>query len=754
MKQTGLEQSGLEQTVKPDTIRILEAPPEPKLLYPQPRLDAVEGLAIIRGTTFFAANRSGDLMPPGAPQVGLFCDDTRFLSHLELRVNGQEPIVLSSTTMGSDMARVELTVRGGSMPGDNLDLPVNTVYIHREQLLDRSQFYDVLDVHNFHDAEVTLNIELFFAADFMDIFQVRGLLRGKSGRYFAPQVHGPTVRFYYEGLDHRSRTTELCFAPQPHVLEEKRAKWELRLPPHAGDRITTTTIMAVRATRSRPPQPSTSAAHETLQDAHQRSAVQYGEWVENRTRLRSDNQIFDRMLETCAEDFYALRMPEKAGTAVAAGVPWFAALFGRDSILSSYETLLLDPELARGTLRVLASYQGEVENDERDEDPGKILHERRSGEMTATHEVAFGRSYGSVDATPLFLILAHEYLRWTGDHALLRELHRPLVAATNWILRYGDLDGDGLIEYCRRNPKGLFNQGWKDSGDANRHSDGRIAQPPIALVEVQGYAVRALAGASELLALLNETELAAQATKRSGELQNLIEERFWLEDRAFYAMALDRDKMPLRVDGSNPGHLLFSSAISAQRARQVTECALEKGLFSGWGIRTLSCKERAFNPMSYHCGSVWPHDNAIIGYGMARYGFHRQASIVFQALYDTALHFREYRLPELLCGIERQWKSDPVHYPVSCSPQAWAAGAPFLLLTGLLGLQPNADRGELAIVDPHLPAFLTTIRIENLRIGSSRIALNFQREGERTHCNVADVKGEDIKVSIVIPRAS
>jgi glycogen debranching enzyme len=727
----------------------MESPPEPKLLYPEPQLDAVEGLAIIRGSTFFAATRRGDLTPPGAPQVGLFCDDTRFLSRLELRINGQEPIVLSSTTMGADMARVEITVRGGSVSGENLDLPINTVYVHREQLLDHDRLYDILDIHNFHVAAVTLSVEIFFAADYMDIFQVRGLLRGKSGRYFCPEMLDSGVRLRYEGLDERSRSTELCFAPKPQVLEAQRAQWELRLPPRASERITTTITMQVSAAAE--PTQSTASRAETLDEARRSSAEQHSEWVVNCTQLRSDNRIFDAMLETSAEDFYALRMPEDRGTAVAAGVPWFAALFGRDSLLSSYETLLLDPELARGTLRVLASYQGQVKNDERDEDPGKILHERRSGEMTATDEVAFGRSYGSVDATPLFLILAHQYFRWTGDRALLRELKDPLKAATNWILHFGDLDGDGLIEYCRRNPKGLFNQGWKDSGDAIRHSDGRIAQPPVALIEVQGYAVRALADVSELLGLLNEPDLGMQAKERSAALRQLLEQRFWLEDRAYYAMALDGDKSPLRVDGSNAGHLLFSSAISSHRARQVTERLLDKSLFCGWGIRTLSCTENAFNPMSYHCGSVWPHDNALIGYGMARYGLHSQASTVFQALYDTALHFREYRLPELFCGIERQIKSEPVHYPVSCSPQAWAAGAPFLLLTGLLGLQPNADRGELAIVDPHLPPFLNTLRIENLRIGPSRIALDFKRDGERTHCNVIDVQGKEVRISIVFP---
>jgi glycogen debranching enzyme len=732
----------------------MDPPPEPKVLYPEPRLDAEEGLAIIRGSTFFAATRNGDLTPPGAPQVGLFCDDTRFLSHLELRVNGQEPIVLSSTTMGSDTARVELTVRGGSLAGNSLDLPINTVYIHREQLLDRDGLYDILDIRNYHDAEVALNLELLFAADFMDIFQVRGLLRGKSGHYFCPEVRESSVRFLYEGLDERRRTTELQFTPQPQFLESQRARWELQLPPRAGNRIITTMTMDVSAShRVKAPQ-TAAAAQGTLEETHLASVAQHRNWADNCTRLRSDNRIFDVMLETSAEDFYALRMPEARGTTVAAGVPWFAALFGRDSLLSSYQTLLLDPELARGTLRVLASYQGQVSNDERDEDPGKILHERRSGEMTATHEVAFGRSYGSVDATPLFLILAHEYFQWTGNYALIRELAEPLKSATKWILDYGDLDGDGLIEYCRRNPKGLFNQGWKDSGDANRHSDGRIAQPPIALIEVQGYAVRALLGVSELLGLLNEHPLATQAKQKSDELRALIEKCFWLEDRVYYAMALDREKQPLRVDGSNPGHLLFSSAITCDRARKVTNRLMRAPLFCGWGIRTLSCEEQFFNPMSYHCGSVWPHDNAIIGYGMARYGLHHEASIVFQALYDAALHFREYRLPELFCGIGHQFKSEPVHYPVSCSPQAWAAGAPFLLLTGLLGLRPCAARGELAIVNPHLPPFLKSLRIENLRVGSSRITLAFKREGERTNCNVLDVQGDQIKVSIVFPSNS
>lgn len=734
------------------TAALMEAPPEPKQLYPEQLLDSVEILALIHGSTFFAASRQGDLMPPGAPHIGLFYQDTRFLSQLELLVNSEKPLVLSCTTVDADSSRIELTARGGPTASDCLDIPVNTVYVHREQLLASDSFFDTLEIENFYDAEVTLGIELRFAADFMDIFQVRGLLRHKSGCYYKPEIQDSSVRFPYMGLDERSRVTELHFSPQPQTVEGNRAIWQCRLAPHGTTWLSVTVRMSV--TNKAEVNGRSSGQVLTFEEVKARSAVRHEEWHQACTRFRSDNDIFDALLQTSIEDFYALRMPEPAGTVVAAGVPWFAALFGRDSLLSSYETLILNPELARGTLRVLASYQGTESNDERDEDPGKILHERRSSEMTATNEVAFGRSYGSVDSTPLFLILAREYFRWTGDEALMRELKESFVAATRWILDYGDLDGDGLIEYCRRNPKGLFNQGWKDSGDANRHRDGKIAQPPVALVEVQGYAVRALAGASEMLSHLGEEKVAKQAVSRSEQLQKLIEKRFWLNDRGYYAMALDRDKSPLRVDGSNPGHLLFARAISRERAHQVADRLLGNGLFSGWGIRTLSSAESYFNPMSYHCGSVWPHDNAVIGYGMARYGFHEEACRIFQSLYETVLHFHDYRFPELFCGVERRVKGEPVHYPVSCSPQGWAAGAPLLLLSGLLGLRPSAEKDELEIVDPYLPPFLNMLRIENLRIGSSRIALVFKRKDGRINCNIADISGKKLKVSIVFASAA
>jgi glycogen debranching enzyme len=410
--------------------------------------------------------------------------------------------------------------------------------------------------------------------------------------------------------------------------------------------------------------------------------------------------------------------------------------------------LALNPSLARGTLRSLAARQGTLERAANDEQPGKILHELRFGEMTATGEVAFGQNYGSVDATPLLIILLSEYFKWTGDLELLEEMRAPLAAALNWLINYGDMDGDGLIEYCRKTDKGLLNQGWKDSGDAMAHADGTLAQAPIALVEEQGYAADAFRRAAELTRMLGDREQSDQLVARSNELMQKLEQSFWMPDEAYYAMALGRDKQPLAVISSNPGHLLFTGTIDGERARHVVTKLMEQGLFSGWGVRTLSDAEQTYNPMSYHRGSVWPHDNSMIAYGMARCGYSQEASKIFSALFEASLHFREYRLPELFCGNQRHHRDEPVQYPVSCSPQAWASGAPIMILTAVLGLQPDAPRGELKIVNPRLPEFLTFLEIRSLRIGKSWLDLDFHRQDDRTSCRVVGRRGEEVAINI------
>jgi glycogen debranching enzyme len=742
---------------KPSKLKEISPPLEPKIAYPEPHLANVEILALVRGKTFFTANHKGNLMPPGAPHIGFFCDDTRYLSQLELRINGHPPVPLSFSTEGAYSARIELTVKG-TVEGEGLDLPVNTIYVHREQLLQSDTLYDVIHLENFYQQRAKLLIEMNYDADFMDIFQVRGILRGKSGQYYAPITTQDGIKFVYKGLDERVRTTSIWFSPAPANIENKTARWEIELEP-LGKIHLTTTIQTHSDPRRNLADEASDADHQEYSPAEvaQRDDLrkplkmlrhEYEAWLEDCTRFRSNNKIFDSMLATSVEDFYALQIPDKAGTAVAAGVPWFAALFGRDSLIASFQSLILNPVLARGTLRVLASYQGNETRDDRDEEPGKILHEMRSGEMTETGEVAFGMNYGSVDATPLFIILLSEYRRWTADDALVRELGVPLQLAVEWLLTYAQIDHDYLIEYKRKTPKGLFNQGWKDSGDANMFPDGSIAQPPIALIEVQGYAIRALAEAALLLRALGNEEMAEKAEQRSEKIRSLLDPMFWMKKKKYYAMALDKDKKQLDVIASNPGHLLFTAAISDKRAKQVIETLLDEGLFSGWGIRTLSHDEPTFNPMSYHRGSLWPHDNSMIAYGMARYGFYEEASRVFTALYEAALRFRDYRLPELFCGIQRRDLDEPVQYPVSCSPQAWASGTPLLLLTAMLGLRPDATQGRLSIVNPHLPEFLDFLRMENFRVGDSRVTLEFQRQDDRTFCNVIGVKGQSVAISV------
>ncbi|MGA8729760.1 MAG: glycogen debranching N-terminal domain-containing protein [Terracidiphilus sp.] len=744
-----------ESGTLPVQLHEIPPPPEPRIAYPEPHLWTTDVTALVHGKTFLASDLAGNVMPPGHPNVGFFYDDTRYLSYLQLRVNGHPPVVLSSNTSDGISTRVEMTPKG-SIHGSGLDLPVNAVYMRREQVLEGGVLHDVLYLHNYHVEGIRLTIEFSFDADFMDIFQVRGIVRGKSGRYYAPVHEGNSSVFVYEGLDNKLRSTTIRFDPPPAQIRENSSSWNIELAPLGRSQISigivpriTDKTPSVSAGEFAKVEVAPGAARPGLDGALEELEDGLDVWLAECSRFNSDNDIFDAMLQTSIRDFYALQIRQSTGKMIAAGIPWFATLFGRDSLIASFETLILNSELAKGTLRVLAAFQGNRSSDERDEDPGKILHELRSGEMTNTGEVAFGRNYGSVDATPLFVVLLSEFFRWSGDMDFLVEMKPHLRAAVDWLLEYGDLDGDGLIEYCRRSPKGLFNQGWKDSGDAIEHADGSIAQPPIALVEVQGYAIDAFARASTLFALLGSHATSELMAKKSQELRKRLDEAFWLPEEGFYALALDREKRLVRVKASNPGHLLFANAIDDHRAQEVVNCLMDPDLNCGWGIRTLSQGEKTFNPMSYHRGSVWPHDNAIAAYGMALYGFHAQSAQVLSSLYETAMRFRDYRLPELFCGIQRGRGDDPVHYPVSCSPQAWASGAMFLILTGLLGIRPDARNREMKVVNPHLPHFLTKLSIDELRVGKSRIWLEFLRREGRTFCNVTRHEGEQISISVV-----
>jgi glycogen debranching enzyme len=717
---------------------------EPRLAYQALEPRKVDNLTLIDGKTFSATNVSGDIYPAGSPDVGFFHDDTRFLSHLELRIGGHRTVVLSAATEKTFSAQIELTT-GTITLRDSFDLPENTVHIRREQLLASEIFFDRMSFENFNLTPVDFNVEVLFDADFVDVFQVRGVARQQHGQYYQPLIRNDGIAFYYRGLDGLMRETLIKLSPRPTQVQERVARWELRLESLKRTVLEISVTPLVEACTSR------AQVYDLDHHLRQRRA-NFARWETSSSNFQTDNDVLDGLLKTAIGDFHALQIPDGDQHIIAAGIPWFATIFGRDSIIAAYQSLSLNSQLATDTLRVLARYQGREINDWRDEQPGKILHEYRAGEMTRDGEMPFGPYYGSVDSTPLFLTLLGETFNWTNDEQLVEELLPNVYAALEWIDQYGDLDGDGFVEYLRRSPKGLVNQGWKDSWDANMHRDGTVAKPPNALCEVQGYVYDAKYRMSSLLRNFGDVKTADRLKREAAELARRFDRAFWMPSRGFYAMALDAEKRPLEVISSNPGHLLFTRIISRDRARIVANRLMRDDMFSGWGWRTMSQEERVFNPLSYHRGSVWPHDNSIIAHGMAVNDMRDGALRILTSLYQAASKFRDYRLPELFCGIQRREYDEPVHYPVSCSPQAWASGAMFLILSSVLGLHPSAPRKELNIVNPQLPEWLDHIRIRNLRIGRSRVGLDFSRRGDRTFCNVVDVEGDKLLVNVAFKK--
>lgn len=730
------------QLLVPETDLIAVDSPhiEPRLAFQVLEPRKVNNLTLIDGKTFLSTTVAGDIQPGGAPDVGFFHQDTRFLSHLEFNIDGHRAVVLSSSTEKTYASQIELTT-GNITLRDSFDLPENTVHIRREQLLANDIFFDRLTFENFNRIPVDFVVELSYDADFVDVFQVRGVARRIHGQYFKPVVRGDQIIFVYRGLDNVLRQTLVHVSPPASSIEERTARWELHLEPLKQFHIEVNVTPFVDETNV------SEKSHSFASNLRQRRDA-FRAWETQSTTFESSNEVFDEMMKTCTGDFHALRIPAGKEHIIAAGIPWFATIFGRDSIIAAYQSLSLNPQLAIDTLRVLARHQGKVSNDWRDEEPGKILHELRDGEMTRCGEMPFGPYYGSVDATPLFLILLSETFNWTADEALVKELLPNAYAALEWIEKYGDLDGDGFVEYQRRSTKGLVNQGWKDSWDANIHCDGTVAQAPIALCEVQGYVYDAKYRMASLLRSFGDSKTADKLKKEANELAKRFEKAFWMPHKSFYAMALDGDKKPIEVISSNPGHLLFSRIIGRERARLVAQRLMREDMFSGWGWRTMSQDERVFNPLSYHRGSVWPHDNSLIAHGMSLNEDRGAAMRLMTALFQAALKFRDYRLPELFCGVRRREYDEPVHYPVSCSPQAWASGAMFLILTSVLGIRPSAQRKELNVINPQLPDWLDYVHIRNLRIGEVRVGLDFTRRGNRTFCNVVDIEGDKLLVNV------
>jgi glycogen debranching enzyme len=700
---------------------------------------AVEGALVLKhDRLFLLVDGHGDVAPPGRCGLGLFPDDTRILSEYALKVAGGPPSQLGAQIPQVFRAQIDLAVTDLPFGGAPWD-PKNSVHLRREILLD-DRLVERVTLTSYLPRAVDYWMELAVGSDFADIFELRGFQREGRGQFYAPRAEGDHIEMAYRGRDGALIGTCVRFAEPPTRVEARRARWEMRLEP--GRRwMAEWEVASVSGEAGWTP--ASMRPHGERQAA---LTDDYAGWRAECSQWETDVAEFDATLHRAVDDLRALYVEADGERIVSAGIPWYSTAFGRDSIITSLQTLAVNPEIAVDTLRYLARHQGEKEDPFTEEQPGKIMHELRRGELARAGEIPHVPYYGTVDATPLWLILLHETWRWTGDHSLVRELLPHAERALDWMDRYGDLDGDGLIEYHRVSEKGLANQGWKDSGDGVPFPDGTLPEPPIALVEVQGYAYDARVRTAALFEAAGRGEDAARLRERAERLREEVVRRFWLPERGTFALALDGRKRPLDTVTTNAGHLLWSRLPDAEQARRMAGVLLGPEMFSGWGIRTLSAEHPVYNPMSYHNGSIWPHDNAIVLMGLALYGWKQEALPVVSALHDAAANMKFHRLPELFCGMRRGEGMRPVLYPVSCSPQAWASGALFMIFQAVTGLLPDVSQGVLHIREPALPPFLRELRISNLRIGGSRVSLEFRRRGERTLANVLDVEGAPLKV--------
>ncbi|MEQ7156413.1 amylo-alpha-1,6-glucosidase [Brevundimonas aurifodinae] len=667
--------------------------------------------------TFLVADDWGDLKG-GAD--GLFHKDTRILSRFAMTVGLARPSRLSSGVSRDNVFFTAHVTNRPLPPMGGRSAPAGVIHIERRRFLWAERMFERVRMVNHGIEDVLLPLAFDYGADFADIFQVRGTLREKRGTVETPSHDGRRVTFAYTGLDAVRRTGCLAFSEPPARLGGTRAEFMFSLPMGKALDLYIECGPELRAT------PDKSRWRQNAVEARlaMRRRRRRGASVRGPRSPR-----FNAWLDQSRADVALLTTDLPTGPYPYAGTPWFSTPFGRDGIITAWQMLWLDPSLAKGVLTYLAARQATEVNAFQDSQPGKIMHETRGGEMSALGEVPFGLYYGGVDTTCLFVALAGAYARRTGDLDLIQTLWPNLVAATEWMRDYGDSNGDGLIDYQRAAETGLSNQGWKDSEDSIFHSDGRFPKGPVALLEVQGYAFAAWRAMAELGERLTDGRARAWG-RRAEEVRQLVEERFWIEDQQFYAIALDGDGNPCEAIGSNAGHLLFTGLPTRARAEAVTRRLLGAEFRSGWGIRTLARGQPRFNPMSYHNGSVWPHDTSLGVAGMARYGERDAVAMILSEIYAAASHF-QMRLPELFCGFEREPGEGPIAYPVACLPQAWAAGSVFLMLKAALGIEIDAQARTVTIDAPTLPTGIERLTVSRLQVGDASVDLAFERVGDQ-----------------------
>ena len=687
------------------------------------------------GEAFVVLDSRGNFGRRRGTAEGLFYRDTRFLSYLELRMNGERLQLLSSTTH-DDKATLSVRLTNPELSAGSEVIPRETILIERTLFLWSGTLFERLKVRNFGLAARQVSFEYSFSADYRDLFEVRGMARRERGLLSASVAASDCVSFHYDGLDKISRRTLVRFSPIPSVVDTDHATLQMDLGPDAEASIFVTVACEVDAdgvaAASDPPD-FFRAYRASRRNRRARSS--------DMATVESSSELFNEVACRSASDVYTLVTLTGHGPYPFAGIPWFSTVFGRDGIITAMFMLWVDTSLARGVLRTLAATQAVDVDPNSDAQPGKIIHEMRHGEMANLGEVPFGRYYGSVDATPLFVILAAMYLDATGDLKTINEIWPNIRAALHWIDVYGDSDGDGFVEYQAGSGASLKNQGWKDSQDSVFHADGSDAEGPIALCEVQGYVFAAKQSAARIAARLGHAQHSLTLVAEAEILRNRFEHAFWDEDLGTYVLALDGKKRRCRVRTSNAGHALFTGIASPERARLVADYLMSHDGFSGWGIRTLGQGEPRYNPLSYHNGSVWPHDNALIAIGFARYGLKAHAVRVFEGMFDAARHQELRRLPELFCGLLRRPRREPTPYPVACSPQAWAAAAIYALLGACVGLEQDNAKDEIRFQDPVLPQFMNEVVFRDIHLGESRVDLRMHRYGTDVSMTVLSRRG-------------
>jgi glycogen debranching enzyme len=722
-----------------DTAPGLEAAPEARFYIASTGPESRPRRTLKHGDTFIVVDTYGDIgaLADNNPD-GLFHADTRHLSRFELLVNDHHPLLLDSNIRDDNaILTVDLTNPDFYFE-KHLVLQKDTVHIFRTMFLWRGVAYQRIGLHNYGDRQISARLSIPFDSDFADIFEVRGLRREQRG-IVERKVVGPNhVSLTYRGLDNKSRQTALIFDPAPAALETALASYAIELLP--GESRPLFVTIDCTPVDDRKPQPFMRGLRAALRDRQNATR--------DVTTVETSNDIFNEVLCRSMADLNMLMTDTPEGPYPYAGIPWYSTTFGRDGLITALQLLWLDPSVARGVLKRLAAFQAKTVDPEADAEPGKILHEMRSGEMAVLHEVPFGLYYGSVDSTPLFVLLAGLYFERTGDEETLVQLWPSIEAALGWIDGPGDLDRDGFVEYERVSEHGLANQGWKDSQDAIFHADGSLAHGHIALAEVQGYVYAAKLVAARCASRLGRTELARRLESEARRLGERFEAAFWCPELETYALALDGEKKPCRVRTSNAGQVLFSEIAAPDRAAKVAEGLLKPQFFSGWGIRTVANCEVRYNPMSYHNGSVWPHDNALITLGFARYGLKQGIEQVFSGLFAAATYMEFRRLPELFCGFQRARSRGPTLYPVACTPQAWASAAPLTLLNAALGFEFDPQNDEIRLRNPYLPKFLDEVVLRNLRLGPSTLDVKLRRHRGDVSVEVLESRGK-IELSIL-----